>query len=47
MELDLFGRDPKARKVALVLSEGREVGLVREGSRYALTIPPRTLVVLN
>ena len=47
VELDLFGRDPKARKVALVLSEGREVGLVREGSRYALTIPPRTLVVLN
>lgn len=47
VELDLFGRDPKARKVALVLSEGREVGLVREGSRYVLTIPPRTLVVLN
>ena len=47
VELDLFGRDPKARKIALVLSEGRKVDLAREGSLYRLTIPPRTLVVLN
>lgn len=42
-----YALDMREKGVPLVLSEGREVGLVREGSRYVLTIPPRTLVVLN
>ena len=44
--LRLPGRNAKARKIALVLSEGRDVEMERSGMSYALTMPPRTLVVL-
>ena len=45
--LDLPGRNGKARKVVLTLSEGQSVALARQGRSYTLTIPPRTLVVLS
>lgn len=47
VELDLFDRDPKARKAVLVLPEKHEISLTRQGAVYRLTIPARTLVVLN
>jgi hypothetical protein len=42
----LPGRNARARKIALVLSEGRDVKMERSGTSYALIIPPRTLAVL-
>lgn len=47
VELDLFGRNRKTRAVKLVLSEGRRVSLAREATRYRITLPARTLAVLN
>lgn len=46
IELDLFGRDPKARALALVLSKDKQVSLRREGRRYFVKLPARTLAVL-
>jgi hypothetical protein len=44
--LDLAGRNPKARTLRLVLSEGKKVDMARRGSAYDLSIPPRTLALL-
>jgi hypothetical protein len=46
LTLDLAGRNPKARTIRLVLSEGKRVDMVRRGTSYELSIPPRTLALL-
>lgn len=45
--LDVFGRSKKNRSIALVLSGDQTVGFEKNGSEYTLTIPPRTLALLN
>ena len=47
VELDLFGRNPKIRKLVHVLSEGKQVTVTREGTKYTVQLPARTLAVLN
>jgi 3-deoxy-D-manno-octulosonic-acid transferase len=47
VSLNLKGRNKKVRSLALVLSKNKKVALKRNGIVYDLTIPPRTLVVLN
>jgi hypothetical protein len=46
-----YGRDKKTRKIALRLSAGKadksEVKISRESRKYNITVPPRTLIVLN
>lgn len=39
IELDLFGRDPKARALALVLSKDKQVSLRREGRLLLRQVP--------
>jgi hypothetical protein len=45
--LKLDGRNGKARKIALTLSKDKRASMERSGKTYKLTIPPRTLIVLN
>lgn len=45
--LDLFGRNHKVRKLVLTLSEDKEVTVTREGTKYTVKLPARTLAVLN
>ena len=45
--LDLFGRNRKFRKLVLTLSEDKEVTVTREGTKYTVRLPARTLAVLN
>ena len=47
ISLSLYKRNGKARKIVLTLSAGNEVQMNRNGREYKLTVPPRTLVVLN
>ena len=44
--LDLAGRSPKARSISLVLSEGNEAKMKRDGAKYTIGIPPRTLLAI-
>lgn len=46
IDLDLYGRDGKARRVALTLSDDKKVRLERNGTRYHIHLPARTLAVL-
>jgi hypothetical protein len=45
--IDLGGRNPKARSVRLTLSSTGEVKMRRDGAKYVLSIPPRSLIALN
>ncbi|GHU87921.1 hypothetical protein FACS189476_04130 [Spirochaetia bacterium] len=46
VKIDLYGRNKKARTVKLILSEGKQVSCKRIGTKYEISIPARTLVVL-
>jgi len=46
VSIDLKGRNPKSRKIELVLPEENNIEMRREGTKYTIIIPPRTLTAL-